>query len=409
MSQNANTYLILPEQSEEFITSEPWSIETYADGLMDQLFAEINLILDGCDRLPSQAELPQEDIRQVQTVTIPQIVIPETQIQPIQKVPTSAPKARNNPLNQVGVRTSAASKPKNKPRKKSKRTKGLVVWMGVTIGLAAASILWVLNSGLLNRLVSKSFQQSLLQPQIKQIKPQLLTKSQVEADLVNYMLGALTVIDKQEARSYIRRSAKPVYTAAPAHQSALAYITPQRTAADRPSASVAANNLPSGDSFAAAPRADRNSTTVVEQRIPVYQAPQPMRYASSPEAIVSKSTFEEASQAAPIETNLNSVTPPKQATGTAPKPITPSLSPGEQEVASTVTTSNVGTSSYTLERLLELGNKSAALFKMNGVTHRIELGEAIGSSGWTLVEFANDKAIIRRNGEIRSIYTGQTF
>ncbi|NJM74377.1 MAG: hypothetical protein HC862_32435 [Scytonema sp. RU_4_4] len=397
MSQNANTYLILPEQSEEFIASEPWSIETYADGLMDELFAEINLILDGCDSLPFQAALPpQEDIRQVETVTMPQIVVPQTQIHPIQKVPTSVPQARNNPLNQVGVLTPTANKPRNKPRKKSKRTKGLVLWMGVTIGLAAASILWVLNSGLLNRLVSKSFQQSLLQPQIK---PQLLTKSQVEADLVNYMLGALAVIDKQEARSYIRRSTKPFYTAAPVHQSALAYITPQRTA-DRSSASVSANNLPSDH---------RNSTTVVEQHIPVYQAPQPMRYAPSPGTIVSKKTLMNASQPVPVETNLNKVTPPKQSTTTSPTPATPSLSPGEQDVDSTVMNPNIGTRYYSLERLLELGNKSAALFKMNGVTHRVELGEAIGSSGWTLVEFAHGKAIIRRNGEIRSIYTGQTF
>ncbi|NMG06611.1 hypothetical protein [Brasilonema sp. UFV-L1] len=384
MSQNANTYLILPEQSEEFIASEPWSIETCADGLMDELFTEINLILDGCDSLPSQASPPQKDIRQVQTVTIPQIIVPETQIQPRQKVPTSVPKARNNPLNQVGVQTSAASKPKNKPRKKSKRTKGLVLWMGVSIGLMAASILWVLNSVLVNRLVSKSFQQSLLQPQTKQIKPQSLTKSQVETDLANYMLGALAVIDKQEARSYIQRSAKPVYTATPAHQAVLAYITPQPTTAGRPSAD------------------DRNSTTVTEQHIKVYQAPQPMRYTSSPEVIVSKDTFLNASQPAPVDTNLNSVTPPKQATVTA-------LTPGEQEVASTETTYKISAFNYKLERLLELGNKSAALFKVNGVTQRVELGEVIGSSGWTLVEFANGKAIIRRNGEVRSIYTGQTF
>ncbi|MBW4633940.1 MAG: hypothetical protein KME30_19165 [Iphinoe sp. HA4291-MV1] len=363
MSQKANTYLILPEPSEEFIASEPRSIETYADGLMDELFTDINLILDGRDSLLSQTVLPQEDIRQVQTVTVPQIVVPETQIRPIQKVPTSVPKARNNPLSQVGVGTPRVrisikkSSRKSKPTK-GKRTKGIVLWMGVTIGLATASILWVLNSGLLNRLVSKSLQQSLLQPQVQ---PQVPIKAQVEADLVNYMLGALAVIDKQEARSHLQSVS--------AHQSALAYITPQST--DHLSASLAAKNLSSASS---------NSTTVVKPYIPVYQAPQPMHYAP----------------------------PTKQPTATAPTPAAPSLLPEEQKVVSTVTTPHVA-ASYTLERLLELGNKSAALFKMNGVTRRVEVGDAIGSSDWTLMEVVNDKAIIRRNGEVRSIYTGQTF
>jgi hypothetical protein len=62
-----------------------------------------------------------------------------------------------------------------------------------------------------------------------------------------------------------------------------------------------------------------------------------------------------------------------------------------------------------LEGLLELGDKSAALFKIEGVTRRVDMGETIGSSGWTLVDVANGEAIIRRNGEVRSIYTGQKF
>ncbi|MFM6157228.1 MAG: hypothetical protein ACKPE3_30225, partial [Sphaerospermopsis kisseleviana] len=65
------------------------------------------------------------------------------------------------------------------------------------------------------------------------------------------------------------------------------------------------------------------------------------------------------------------------------------------------------TYSAQLEGLLELGKKSVALFKMDGVTRRINIGENIGSTGWTLVDVTNGEAIIRRNGEVRSIYTGQ--
>jgi hypothetical protein len=64
---------------------------------------------------------------------------------------------------------------------------------------------------------------------------------------------------------------------------------------------------------------------------------------------------------------------------------------------------------YTLIGVLELGERSAALFEVNGIPQRSEVGEQIGSSGWTLVSISNQEAIVRRNGEVRSIYVGQKF
>ncbi|MFZ9738699.1 MAG: hypothetical protein ACO3EZ_11885 [Prochlorotrichaceae cyanobacterium] len=67
------------------------------------------------------------------------------------------------------------------------------------------------------------------------------------------------------------------------------------------------------------------------------------------------------------------------------------------------------TVSHSLVGILELGDQSAALFQVNGVTRRVHLGEAIGSAGWMLVDVSNQEAIIRRNGEVRSVYIGQNF
>jgi Tfp pilus assembly protein PilP len=64
---------------------------------------------------------------------------------------------------------------------------------------------------------------------------------------------------------------------------------------------------------------------------------------------------------------------------------------------------------YTLVGLLESGENSAALFDVDGVTQRFKIGEAIGASGWTLVSVANQEAVVRRNGEVRSVYVGQKF
>lgn len=64
---------------------------------------------------------------------------------------------------------------------------------------------------------------------------------------------------------------------------------------------------------------------------------------------------------------------------------------------------------HTLVGVLELGSRSAALFEVSGVPQRIYIGERIGSSGWSLVSVSNEEAVIRRNGEVRSVYIGQKF
>jgi Tfp pilus assembly protein PilP len=64
---------------------------------------------------------------------------------------------------------------------------------------------------------------------------------------------------------------------------------------------------------------------------------------------------------------------------------------------------------HALVGILELGDRSAALFEINGVSQRVYVGERIGSSGWSLVSVSNEEAVIRRNGEVRSIYIGQRF
>jgi len=35
--------------------------------------------------------------------------------------------------------------------------------------------------------------------------------------------------------------------------------------------------------------------------------------------------------------------------------------------------------------------------------------ERVGNSGWSLVSVANEEAVVRRNGEVRTLYIGQQF
>ena len=464
MLQEASTHLIVLEPSEDLIASEPWSIESYADGLMDELFADIEQILDssgnltnhlqdGTVRLKSQeprrsfpdlrrtdmedlpTASPQEYV--LQTVTVPQIVLPEKLIQPVQAVPL-----RNKQLSTVLVDTSAIDI--SKPRQKWWRTLGKLLSVGVPLGLAIAAIIWALHSGVLNRLITKSFQQAVQKPQ-----PQLPPSAKVETDLVDYILGSLAAIDRHEANN--QKSARMLTAVPPSNQTAFAYVSDRRS-----------GNLPSPLAANNTPPAQSHSTTLVERiYIPVYQAPSPMRYVPPPllkalnplpklafapkkiapntqPNLVKTALKTVPKPALPVAGNaLAAVRPELKPVAVRTTPITvkqppkppvlsvlpsrvvpakpskptadPSPSSTTQEMVPVAYAPAVPLSTHILEGLLELGNKSAALFKIEGVTRRVNIGESIGSSGWTLVDVANGEAVIRRNGEVRSIYTGQKF
>lgn len=91
---------------------------------------------------------------------------------------------------------------------------------------------------------------------------------------------------------------------------------------------------------------------------------------------------------------------------TAPARAQPAA-PQSQPAAPAV--SSAPTSAHTLVGILELGDRSAALFEVDGVARRIYVGESIGSSGWTLGEIKNQEAVIRKGGDVRSVFVGQKF
>ena len=94
---------------------------------------------------------------------------------------------------------------------------------------------------------------------------------------------------------------------------------------------------------------------------------------------------------------------------TAPPPIV-ATAPVIALTTAPATTPNIAVANnHTLIGILELGDRSAALIEVNGTPQRIQIGESIGASGWTLVSVKNQEAIVRRNGEVRSIYVGQQF
>jgi hypothetical protein len=327
------------------------------------------------------------------------------------------------------------SKPLDKKHQKTKRALGKLVIVGTTLGVAIAGTIYLLQSGVIHLSNTKLSQQAL---QLPQPQSELPTKAEAEAELVDYMLEALAVIDKQDSRNN-QKSATGLTNEATANQTALALPSIQ-PAGNLPPL-LAANNTP--------PAANRSGSVVERIYIPVYQAPSPMRYAlpSIPGSLTPLPPIATASkgyQPNPVKTALNTVrqaakpvavsmvaaavrgelkpvavrTAPitvRQAPNLLPAlPVLPLRAAATPDSEPTITQEQVYlptdvavAPANTLEGLLELGNKSAALFKIDGVSRRVDVGESIGSSGWTLVEVSNGEAVIRRNGEVRSIYAGQ--
>lgn len=64
---------------------------------------------------------------------------------------------------------------------------------------------------------------------------------------------------------------------------------------------------------------------------------------------------------------------------------------------------------YTLVGVLEAGDRSAALFNIDGSTQRFKVGELIGASNWKLVSIQNQQILIGQGGQTRTLYVGQNF
>ncbi|WP_414552648.1 hypothetical protein [Anabaena sp. CCY 0017] len=424
MLQAARTHLIIPEPSEDLITNEPWSIDFYADGLMDELFADIDDILDVSGNLPSQtlrhgSRTPRSvedtsahnyfhhsgqsstpvtsEYDHLQTINVPQIALHNS----LARTGKTVSQVRNEQVGTVVVNKSGAI---SKHQKTRLNPRTLLI-AGTTIGVAIAGTIYLVQSGLLTLITSR-----LTEPDIylSQEQTQLPPKVDAQTELVNYMLGALTIIEKQGASS----SNSGINNRGVSNSSVIGDLAPP----------VAANNTP--------PIANRSTSVVERIYIPVYQAPSPMRYAPppTPSAPASPSNANTAVQPLAKTANANMVAaavrpelkpvpvqsaPIKVRSPSAPQPGTPAVpvrppSPvADTQQQAYLQPASVITATHTLAGLLQLGEKSAALFEFEGVTRRVHIGESIGASGWTLVDVANGEAIVRRNGEVRSIFAGQ--
>lgn len=319
-----------------------------AERLMDEIFEDVERILNHSPALPPDTEAWA-------TVSTPALSLshPSTPSmlvhQPTQHLDDDAPTSEENLL-AVGV-----DLPTEAPALESQKGSQVQWQQLLERSLLILSCAAVLAANAVGFALHNRLSQSLPVA----VTPTGVQSTAADQEFLGYMQRSLEVLDRKAA---VNRQTTAVATVPPA--------------AGAPP--VGSANLPP----VPVPSSSQAGATVLERvYIPVYQPPQ----------------VTAAVPGVPLQVAPGSaVTVP-----TAPRAVLP---PTVAQVPNIAPVSN-----YSLIGILELGDRSAALFEVNGNPQRVQMGEAIGTSGWTLVAVKNQEAIVRRNGEVRSINIGQRF
>lgn len=94
-----------------------------------------------------------------------------------------------------------------------------------------------------------------------------------------------------------------------------------------------------------------------------------------------------------------------QSQGPRPEAVRPSTVPAPA-VPTPVPTPAV---TQVLQGVMALGDRSAALVAVDGVTQRVQVGDQLGARGWVLVKVAENSAVFEHQGAQRTVTVGQSF
>ncbi|XHX76638.1 MAG: type II secretion system protein N [Stenomitos frigidus ULC029] len=359
MSQDASTRTKLlqpsdaspfsPESLGDVTDAGSFPVESYADRLMDDLFGDVERLLD------SSAKLATEPVRVEPSAPLSKgsaldslvdLVSPLMRRPPDVDGALTASEQEVDALlaNRETVERSLTQSPSSAQLSQPARS-----YDRLLLGVGCLSIVATLGVWWINHQATRPPVPVAVVPQVPagNAAPQ---NPAANDQFVNYLQQALKAIEQQQAGSP---------SVATSGTTNLPLVPPGRPTIQPPATSPATPG-----------NAARPSTGLSRLYVPVYQVPQ-------------------AQPGSPAVAPLPPVNPP-----VAVRPPIPLSMPGIPKK---------------LVGVLELGDRSAALIEINGVTQRYRIGESVGTSGWSLVEVSKDQAVLRRNGEVRSIFIGQNF
>ncbi|HEY9763585.1 MAG TPA: hypothetical protein V6D07_13730 [Trichocoleus sp.] len=328
MSQSPDTDTLILVSSEASEPDAVTLVDSYAEQLMDDLFDDVDRLLDGEEAVAGKLSTSFVDAFVAEEESTSLVVPTPGVLDPLGGVLQ---------LNEPGIVTKSSEPPK--PKQWGRLFARLLMALAASSALGVGA-LWAISEYRLNQADLGATTEGISSPDVQ---------AQPQAEFMNYLQRSLEVIANRESEpSTDSSTAVPNVAVLPGSPLIV------------PPAPIASNPLPSSSG--------RPSVNVIERVYIPYQ-PSQVPTAAAPAA------------------------------GTAPARA---AAPAQPQPA-------VAAANHVLVGVLELGARSAALFEIDGVSQRVYIGERIGNSGWSLVSVSNEQTVIRRNGEVRSIYIGQKF
>ncbi|MDQ2098981.1 MAG: hypothetical protein QQW96_15210 [Tychonema bourrellyi B0820] len=396
----------------ETIPAETVAVESYADRLMDELFEGVDRAFQESGGLPTEPVKPE--IITLKSISVPQIVL------------SSPPPMGGQRLEKdvVAIARRVALETTKKHQSKQSFDKML-------LGAAFGSLLLVLGLWLASR---SGWVRLPVAATTTGLTPTTKEKTAPDTEFSEYVQRSLDAIEQKKLpkgnaqlsgvpevvppgtlpnisisgappataglSTAVNRIADALEQAAvqpgsPALPAQVVIIPPATNPAEPPptvAVSPSATAPASGRAVAVAGKASPSSSPV---------AASPSK-SSEPKILARETEPATAPAAAPAATQPAATQP-----AAAPAATQPAAAQTQPTAPAVV--SSAPTSAHTLVGVLELGDRSAALFEVDGVARRIYVGESIGSSGWTLGEIKNQEAVIRKGGDVRSVFVGQKF
>ncbi|MEG4348428.1 hypothetical protein QUA74_01630 [Microcoleus sp. LAD1_D3] len=381
----------------ETVPAEAVAVESYADRLMDELFEGVDRAFDGSGGLPSEPVQPE--FVALKSISVPQIVL--SQLAPPQ--PQRDEKDVEAIARQVALETAK--------KQQSKQSFDRML-LGAAFGsLLLVMGLWLASRSGLVRLPAAPAPET----------PAASGKTAPDTPFVEYVQRSLEAIEQKKAPKANPQLAGVPGTPTPGTLPSIPISgAPPATAGLSTAVNRIADALEQAGAQPGAPAPQivvipPPAQVTVAPPAPVAAAPAAPETAAvspSPAAPASGRAIAAAGNRDPLAASPSPSDSPQpkilaRETEPAPAPPAQQSAPAPEQSAPAVT--SAPTSAHTLVGILELGDRSAALFEVDGVARRIYVGESIGASGWTLAEIKNQEAVIRKGGDVRSVFVGQKF
>jgi hypothetical protein len=379
----------------ETVPAETVAVESYADRLMDELFEGVDRAFEESGGLPTEPVQPE--IIRLKSISVPQIVL------------SSPP-----PMGGQRSETDVAAIARQVALETTQKHQSKQSFDRLLLGAAFGSLLLVLGLWLASR---SGWVRLPVAATTAGSTPTITPKTAPDREFSEYVQRSLEAIEQKKlpktnaqlpgVPGVVPTGTLPnisISGAPPATAGLSTAVNRIADALEQAAAQPGAPALPA-QVVIIPPNADPSQTVAVS---PSATSPASGRAIAVAGNASPSSTPVAASPSTSGEPKiLARESEPATAPVAAPAAAQQQAAPQSQPAAPAV--SSAPTSTHTLVGILELGDRSAALFEVDGVARRIYVGESIGSSGWTLGEIKNQEAVIRKGGDVRSVFVGQKF